>query len=211
MFDYEVESKVKLNKALFYTIFPPRYVNNIYFDTFYKKNYIENVNGMSVREKVRVRWYGNLFQSISDPTIEIKHRRQTINWKESYPLKSFTVNTLIAKSGLDDVFDKSNLPDLLNEKLAALEPVFINRYYRKYFLSADGQFRITIDNLMEYYSFNLITNSFINSNKNFDDIILELKCGTQSETESWRVTNSLPFRLTKSSKYLMGVESLALY
>ena len=50
---------VKLHPAGFYTNYPDRRVNNIYFDSHDYKAYADNLTGASFRAKVRYRWYGS--------------------------------------------------------------------------------------------------------------------------------------------------------
>ena len=84
----------------------------------------------------------------------------------------------------------------------------MNRYIRKYFVSVDGKYRITLDHDMEYYRIGSANNSFLERVMHDDYVILELKYGKDADSEASRVTNDFPFRLTKSSKYILGVESL---
>ena len=53
----------------FKSVYEKRKVNSIYFDTNDFKFYEENINGISRRKKVRLRWYNNQFKK---PTVEIK-------------------------------------------------------------------------------------------------------------------------------------------
>ena len=50
------------HRALFGEPYPPRYVNNIYLDTYEFDNYGDNLMGATERLKVRVRWYHDLFR-----------------------------------------------------------------------------------------------------------------------------------------------------
>ena len=51
---FELESIVRLHPAMFLEVFPQRFVNNIYLDSFGKESYVDNVNGASQRSKVRI-------------------------------------------------------------------------------------------------------------------------------------------------------------
>ena len=51
---------VKSHPALFSEIHQGRYVNNIYFDSANLDHYFDNVDGVSRRGKIRVRWYGDM-------------------------------------------------------------------------------------------------------------------------------------------------------
>ena len=56
---HEVEMWVRRSPCLFRECFPPRYINNIYFDTPELDNYHENLGGQAARTKLRLRWYGD--------------------------------------------------------------------------------------------------------------------------------------------------------
>ncbi len=67
-----IESRIKLHPSYFREAYSQRYINNIYFDTQTLKYYHENERGVSNREKVRIRWYGDTFGAIQNPKLEIK-------------------------------------------------------------------------------------------------------------------------------------------
>ncbi|MCW5556507.1 MAG: VTC domain-containing protein [Verrucomicrobiae bacterium] len=53
------------------------------------------------------------------------------------------------------------LPEAVRMELAHMEPALINRYRRKYFLSADGHYRITVDTGLEFYRVHRHDNRFL--------------------------------------------------
>jgi hypothetical protein len=53
---HRVLTWVRNNRAGFREPYPPRQVNNVYFDTFDHFAYVENLSGASARSKVRFRW-----------------------------------------------------------------------------------------------------------------------------------------------------------
>ena len=69
---FEIESIVRLHPAIFSEIYHQRSVNNIYFDTMNVSNYLDNINGVKQRLKVRIRWYGDLFGFIDKSVLEFK-------------------------------------------------------------------------------------------------------------------------------------------
>ena len=64
---------VRLHPAGFHSPYPPRRVNNVYFDDYRLVAYHENLMGDSARSKVRVRWYGETLhpESGSNRTYDI--------------------------------------------------------------------------------------------------------------------------------------------
>lgn len=93
--------------------------------------------------------------------------------------------------------------DLLSSEMSLL-----NRYRRKSFQSANGKYRITLDSELEFYPVSARHNTFLHKSVDFVTIIVELKYDLEAdETAKW-ITDHLPFRMTKSSKYVSGMERL---
>lgn len=81
-----VEFFIKVHPAMFSQPFPPRFVNNIYFDSKDFHNYGDNVIGTANRVKFRIRWYGEQFGYIKKPVLEIKIKKGLAGSKRHYPL-----------------------------------------------------------------------------------------------------------------------------
>lgn len=200
----QVKNYVKLHPRIFNEIYSQRFINNIYFDSHNHNNYIENIEGSSDRLKVRIRWYGELFGKIKSPVLEIKIKNGLLGKKKSIKIKSFDFNNYTDLSTILESLNNSEL----NIDLKSLKPTLVNRYSRVYFQSIDRRFRITIDSKQEFYSINNKNNLFLNSIKDFDSTILELKYEEKYDYEADSITNKFPFRLSKSSKYVNGIEIL---
>ena len=104
--------------------------------------------------------------------------------------------------------DKVSLQEICQRELILMEPTLINRYTRKYFLSANGQFRMTLDNGIQYFRPDLPYPSFLEYGFNDPSLILELKYNEELDNEAEAITNKFPFRMTKSSKYVTGLIKL---
>ena len=74
--EVEIEMWIKRSPALFFECFPPRFINNIYFDTPDLSNYHENLSGQAARTKIRLRWYGEFLQSQEKTTCQILRQRR---------------------------------------------------------------------------------------------------------------------------------------
>ncbi|RLD43903.1 MAG: hypothetical protein DRI89_03915, partial [Bacteroidetes bacterium] len=127
--------------------------------------------------------------------------------KLSFRLKPFTVDANLTAEKLYAVFQNSDLPLWALEVVLQIKPALLNRYSRKYFLSFDKKFRLTLDDQLNYFSIGTNNNNFIENYKS-EDVIVELKYDYLNDNFAPEVTNRLPFRLTKSSKYVNGVEML---
>ncbi|MGZ4117980.1 MAG: VTC domain-containing protein, partial [Bacteroidia bacterium] len=140
------------------------------------------------------------------PTLEFKIKKGLLGKKDSYSLLPFTLDTNFSKEQIQQSLSSEKTPIHVRDLMNSLKPVLLSCYTRKYFLSADGKFRITIDSKLTYYRINYFGNTFLNKSIDHDTTVLELKYDSTLETEAKQIGNSFPFALTKSSKYLQGIE-----
>lgn len=199
-------SLIRLHPCLFYEPYPPRWVNSLYLDSINLDNYFDNVNGANSRQKVRVRWYGDLFGDIAAPILEFKLKNGKAGWKLHFPIRRFTLDQQFSQKKFHEILLASSYPPEMWEKLRDLRFVLLNRYHRRYFATHDGRFRLTLDNNMCYYKVNPHRNLFIHKQLEASALIVELKNPTRLEAEAQRLASYFPFRQTKSSKYIQGIE-----
>lgn len=204
----EVEAIVKLHRYGFSEIFVPRKINNIYFDFHNLQNFYENVDGLANRKKHRVRWYGETFRDIKKPVLEIKIKKGLLGTKLSYPVNVFEIGSDFTADRAVEIFNCDTVPQALREELKTMRPMLLNSYERKYFMSGDGNYRITIDSQLQYYKILSQNNSFMHKCLVDNNVIMELKYANDLDDNVNRITSSLPFRVTKSSKYVEGIERL---
>ncbi|MFT4668085.1 MAG: hypothetical protein ACI8YQ_004125 [Polaribacter sp.] len=203
-----IEFIIKAHPAMFFIPFPPRYINNIYFDSPQFGNYGDNVVGAKNRHKFRIRWYGEQFGHIPKPILEIKIKKGLAGAKRYYPLVPFTLEPGFNQHMMDKIFDESNLPAAVREVLQYQAPTLINRYFRKYYLSADRRFRVTLDTKLKFVRIARHQNSFLQRRSVDNQVIVELKYDIVDDEDAQYISNLFPFRLTKSSKYVSGVDHL---
>jgi SPX domain protein involved in polyphosphate accumulation len=204
-----VEQFVKRNTHLFREVFHLRQVNNIYFDTEIYNDYFDNVLGVSDRKKIRIRWYGNTFGVIQTPVLEIKIKKGLVGDKWSYKLKPFTLDNTFTNNYIQDIFKDSNLPIPILESVKMVAPKLLNSYNRRYFLSADNKFRITIDFDLIYYKIDKRFNNFsVKKPAQDENKIIELKYELQEDDLANKISTEFPFRLNKNSKYVNGVNTI---
>jgi len=199
-----IERAIKHNPFFFREIYNERQVNNIYLDTEELHDYFENVSGVANRKKIRIRWYGSTFGVIEHPVLEIKIKKGLVGDKWSYALPAFGLDDNFHHERIQELFKESDLPLPVLEKLKSMRPVLINSYRRKYFLSADKNFRITLDTDLKYYPVN--GGGFSRSMPYRDDNqIIELKYALENEPVAGKVSAGFPFSLSKNSKYVNGI------
>ena len=202
--------RVMSHPALFKEIFHKRQVNNIYLDSIELDNYRANLRGSPAREKTRIRWYGDLFQTIDKPALEIKRRFGLVGDKLSYPLNPIELSRqycwqAIVESQKTFANQDNSESQVIIDKLSCQIPSIVNSYYRRYFLSANGKFRITIDTEIKYFSTN--TRWINSSSVDESQIIMELKFDPVDAKEAPGISNYFPFRLARNSKYVNGINA----
>lgn len=206
---FQVMALIKQHPRLFYAPYLPRHVNNLYLDTPDMIHYFDNVNGAMQRRKVRVRWYGEPFGEITRPRLEAKIKMGLVGTKHTYPLPAFQMDTRFCDRTFQQVVSESGLPPGIQSELRGLNLVLFNRYYRRYYATRDGAFRLTLDTRLEFYRVNgLFGNQFIHHQVNNRDLVVELKYENEQEPHASRVAGFFPFRMTRMSKYVQGIEKV---
>ena len=178
--------------ALFRKAYPNRKVNNIYFDTQDMGACFDNLAGISDRKKVRVRWYGNP-KIISNPVLEEKIKSNALGMKNHYKLTEV--------ESIDEL--TIQIPKHLKEG-HDLFPSLQNSYERAYFISADENFRLTVDQNIRYQT---AQDALMENEMKFEDdrIIIEVKFAKENSKYLKEITRYIPFRQTKHSKYVTGI------
>lgn len=202
----EVESLVALHPALFRTAFPPRFVNNVYFDLPGFDNFSANLDGTEHRIKLRIRWYGDAYGHIERPVLERKSKYGLLGTKEVVPLPSLELVPGFSARELEVWLGSVDLPDWLRVEVQAQEAVLLNRYRRSYYLSADGRFRLTIDSELAFQQTGRLTSPQLARELDRDTVVVELKYDPELDIEAARISSVFAFRLTKSSKYAAGIQ-----
>lgn len=201
----EIVSLVRQNPALFRDAYPPRTINNIYLDTPSRRSLYENLDGLADRIKVRIRWYGPMLGEVKRPVLEFKIKRGMVGAKDAFELKPFGVEMSMSARTIFHSLATSNLPEGVRRALDGFEPVLLNRYQRKYFISADHLYRITLDSQLEYYRFDQHQNAFRCQFRDRDSTVVELKYSGEFDRIDDRVASYFPFRVTRMSKFVTGI------
>lgn len=197
---------IRRHPALFREIYPPRIVNNIYLDSVGLRAYFEHIEGATERVKTRIRWYGSLNGNIARPTLERKLKRGAVSGKASHALPALSLNGHVPRAMLATTLSRAALPDMLQATLRHLQPSLVNRYQRQYWLSACGRFRMTIDWNLQFADPHALAAAA--STPHSSTVILELKFHPRDMDDAATVTNALPLRLSRCSKYVLGIERL---
>jgi hypothetical protein len=203
---HQVMGLIKRHPAMFYQPYPPRINNNLYMDTADMVNYQDNVVGSADRRKVRIRWYGDLMGLVDEPVLEFKIKRGLVGTKRQYRVPGFAVEHGLNTKDLMRRTVASDLPPEVRSYLRTVNIVLMNNYQRRYFVSRDGRFRLTLDTRMAYYRIGGMSSWMARKQTDQRNVILELKYGIDDDAAASKVSTFFPFRVTKSSKYVQGIE-----
>ncbi|MGO8925574.1 MAG: polyphosphate polymerase domain-containing protein [Limisphaerales bacterium] len=205
----DVLALVRRHPAGFRETYPARSVNNLYLDSPEFRDYHDHVNGVAHRTKTRLRWYGAWAGRIDIPTLESKTKLGHVSGKVSHGLPPLSMNGHVSRPDLEAAFDGANLPALTRAALHHLEPSLLNRYRRHYFQSADGRFRLTADSDLQFAAARQAQGMGVSFRPPAATVVVELKYGLAEAEYAAPVTNALPFRLARCSKYVLGINTLA--
>lgn len=189
-----LEQLILGHPAGFRKVYPDRQVNNVYFDTPDWRTFYENLAGISERTKYRLRWYGVPADGIEDAQFELKKKENLLGTKIIHPITG-TVRW-------------ENIPSLPGSipllRANALFPTLVNTYERSYYQSADGCFRLTIDQKIQcdnYDTGQRIKRSFSEKLQ-----VVELKYARNDDNRLDEFTQYWPLRLLRFSKYVSGMQ-----
>lgn len=204
----EIETWVRLHPAHWRMSYPPRQVNNIYFDSPDLRDLNANLSGVGEREKLRLRWYGPDITRVSGAQLELKCKEGLVGWKEitrfdgMLDLTGALWPTLLAKLHADLEL-RARL--CLEQRVG---PVLINTYQRAYYETPDGILRLTLDTQVRAYEQraslapNLSRRSLLSQ-----QMVIEIKGPVDDESGQRlaRVLAAFPLRIERFSKYLHGM------
>ena len=192
----DIFNKALKSKFLFHIQHPKRHVNSIYFDDNNYTSIKDNLDGVSDRSKYRVRWYGKNSFVLHNPKLEIKIKKNFLNYKKIFPLEKL---------------DNLNLKNMNHVKLINNEvnntikkkSLFANlttHYERLYLVSLNKKIRATIDYNLKGTNFNCYFQNPISIE--CKDVILELKYDQEYDSYVRRNIQNISSRFSKNSKYI---------
>jgi len=202
----QARSLIRLHPEGFRVAFPSREVNNLYLDTVDLQSFNANLAGLSVRRKLRLRWYGIPERSVvSNPILELKIKENMLGNKKRQPLEV----TLDLTRGYAQILQtiRAHAGEKWRSRLLTFtQPALINRYRRDYFVTPDEAIRATID-------YNLVAfDQRMGSRPNLDrplplpaTVVIEVKSAPEYHERLQRVMGYFPIARSRSSKYVNGV------
>jgi hypothetical protein len=207
----DVRSWVRLHPEAFIEAYPPRQVNNLYFDTQELGGFVEHVNGASTRSKLRYRWYGEDYAAIRG-TLELKHKSNQLIWKEYCPIPITFDLTAISWADFTQVL-RQHAQGTMSVWLSAQDrPTLLNSYWREYYESIDHQVRITIDYAQKAYEqiTHVVPNLTVRAPSE-GPVVIELKADPSLHRRVSNVLSLLPMQVERNSKYVTGVQDALIF
>jgi len=199
-----------MHPAGFFSPYPDRQVNNVYFDTWDYRAYAENLAGVSERSKVRFRWYGES-DGPAAGSLEVKQKRNHFGWKLRFP---------ISEPPYHPGDDWHDIRLSIRSQLAAdgrlwLDhnplPIMINRYRREYFETADRLIRATIDLDQRVYDQRSgAVPNFHSAAIMQETLVVEFKFARADRPQAVKLLGKMPLRIGRHSKYMNAVRAIGL-
>lgn len=189
-------------------VFYKRLINNIYFDSLEFSSFNENIQGFSNRNKIRVRWYGNIFGFIS-PILEIKSRRGNVGKKKSFKLNKFNFKKDTKISDFKEFLISQEIPLFFKDLIYSYQPQLLNSYERIYYQSFNNKYRFTLDSDIKNFKYQFHCENFVEVKPRFEHLILEIKYKDCDDLFVDSIANFFPFRLTRYSKYCTGILAIS--
>jgi len=204
---FEMESWVRLHSWGFRVAYPPRQVNNIYFDSLSMDTFNDHIEGVPLRRKLRYRWYGrDLAQARGQ--LEVKNKSERAGWKLIQPVDEILHLDQMSWGEIMKVL-RSHADGIFRELLEVSGPVLINHYQREYYVSGDGRVRLTLD--YDLCSYRQWVDFFPNLSfklPELDSVLIEIKSDVIHGREVSDVIAEFPLRAWRYSKYVDGMDSI---
>ena len=194
---FRIENKYNLDihkKNLFYKflnnnnatkIYPDRNIKSIYFDNNQLQSYHDSIEGTVPRKKIRLRNYTKKIDNDLNMNLEIKINSIEGRFKRN--IENMNTKKLLQKGYHDRTY-------------GICKPLLIIMYKREYYNVHN--YRLTLDNNIQYCDYNLNNNNIIKDNRT----VFELK--TLDFSNMNKIDELFPFEKIRFSKYCYAVEKI---
>lgn len=192
---------IRQHPALFRSAYPSRLVHNLYLDTPGLNSFGANLAGISTRQKLRLRWYGERRDVVVHPVLELKRKENMLGDKKRQTLACELDWQRPYRHILRQV-QEAAAADWQPWLQAATQPALINRYRRDYFATADGVLRATLDYGLQAYDQRLAARP--NRTRPLplpDVVIIEVKAPLDHLPRLQEAMGHFPLPRMRSSKY----------
>ena len=185
-------------------------VRSVYFDDLRLSACRANIDGIGVRNKLRIRWYDALLP-LHNFFLEIKWRHNRVTGKHRYHMRSRCPLVELSYRDMQAELLKA-LPEIhIPILIKYTEPIVLVEYKREHFHARDSDLRLTVDYEIAFYDQmgkSSISTSFRQSLH--DVVVVEAKVPVGREHELKRIMYPFAARATRFSKYAHGCHLLGL-
>ncbi len=189
-------------------LFAERLVQSVYLDTYRASAVHDNLAGLSRREKLRVRWYGEHTGALP-AVLECKQRRNDVGDKLVFELPQPLQVDGVPKWRFVRELGRLAPPEW-RERLHGTEPMQWIRYRRTYLGSLDGSIRVTIDRDLEAFDQRHGSTLACTRATPLPALtIVELKAAPAERAALQQWLQRLPWRPGRCSKYLLATSRSA--
>jgi len=196
----QARSWIRLHPAGFAVTYPPRRVNSLYLDTPHLTSYNENLAGLSDRQKLRLRWYGEGVTAI-EPLLELKQKRNLLGRKKQVLLPCKLDLTSSWREILGTIWACAE-PAWRVLLQAAGQPTLLNHYQREYYATPDGALRVTLDYDPAAYDQRLSLRPNLRVRLPLADrVVIEIKAAPEQVERLQEAAAQFPAPRSRNSKY----------
>ena len=200
----QARSWIRLHPAGFRVAYPPRFVSNLYLDTPHLSSLNENLEGLSARQKLRLRWYGTEVTDV-EALLELKQKRNLLGSKRQCLLPCRLDLRLPWAETLSVV--RASVPLEWRILLQAADrPTVLNRYLREYYVTPDGGVRVTLDSDQVACDQRLVPRPAAGVRLPIaDTVVLEVKASAEHAERVEEVVAQFPLPRSRNSKYVRSL------
>jgi hypothetical protein len=205
----QARSWIWLHPARFVAAYPLRRVNSLYLDTPHLSSFDENLAGVSERQKLRLRWYGEGVREI-EPVLELKQKRDLLGSKEQVRLPCKLDLTCSWCEILAAVRACAE-PEWRVLLQTADQPTLLNHYRREYYTTPDGALRVTLDYACAAYDQRLSLRPNLRLPLPIADrVVIEIKAAPEHAERLQEAVAQFPALRTRNSKYVGSLQTALL-
>ena len=202
----QARSWIRLHPAGFIVAYPPRRVNSLYLDTPHLSSFGENVAGLSDRQKLRLRWYGDGTRAIN-PLLELKQKRNLLGSKKQVRLPC----ELDLRSAWRELLGVIRSCVELEWRVllqTADQPTLLNHYQREYYATPDGALRVTLDYAGAAYDQRFSLRPNLHARLAVGDrVVIEIKADPEHIARLHEAVAQFPVLRTRNSKYVSALQA----
>ena len=202
-------SWIRLHPAGFVVAYPPRRVNSLYLDTPHLSSFDDNLAGVSERQKLRLRWYGEDVRGI-EPVLELKQKRDLLGRKKQVRLPC-KLDLTCSWRQIIKIVQTCAGPEWRVLLQAADQPTLFNHYQREYYATSDGALRATLDYACAAYDQRLSLRPNLRVLLPITDrVVIEIKAAPEHAERLQEAVAQFPVPRTRNSKYTGGLQTALL-